>query len=110
MPDGVRLFVSVIVVPAIALFGILAAVQGWARLSSRREWANVTPEEYKSAKLKLGVFVAAYPVLWLLTRYVLGLSTDVQLLVLGICSVVLLIWGVVIGHGFRVRATAGEEN
>ena len=60
--------------------------------------------------LKLGVFVAAYPVLWLVTRYAMGLSTDAQLAVLGFGSVLLLIWGVLIGNAFRTRANVGEEN
>ena len=110
MEDGVRLFVTVIVVPAIALCGLFAAVQGWSRLSSRREWAHVTPEEWRSANVRLGIFVAAYPVLWLLTRYAMGLSTDGQLAVLGLGSVLLLIWGVLVGNAFRTRANVGEEN
>ena len=110
MADGARLFVTAIVVPAIALCGLFAAVQGWSRLSSRREWAHVTPEEWRSANLKLGVFVAAYPVLWLVTRYAMGLSADAQLAVLGFGSVLLLIWGVLIGNAFRTRANVGEEN
>jgi hypothetical protein len=101
-------FLSFIVIPGMALGGLFAALQGWSRLSARRTWADVTAEEWRAAKRRLGLFLSAYPVLWFLTQYIMRLPVNQQRVALGACSLVLLVWGARLNRRFRERSVVGE--
>ena len=89
--------------PVFALAGLALALQGYARLASRREWSGITDSAYASARRRLLVFLASYPVLWLLTSvYVAPLvRADLRAPGLFVATAAVMIWGLILGKHFR---------